>query len=108
MKTEEFCPVAETINLIGKKWKLMIIYNLIDGEKGFNELKAHMDGISSKTLSQGLSDLRSAGIVAREVYEKPPIRVEYSLTEMGRDLEELIGGLRSWGSKWLSDGTSKF
>ncbi len=104
MKPKEFCPVAETINLIGKKWKLMIIYNLMDGGKGFNELKAHMNGISSKTLSQGLSDLRSAGIVAREVHPKPPIRVEYSLTEMGGDLDELIQGMRSWGSKWLSNG----
>ncbi len=104
MKTEGFCSVAETIKLIGKKWKLMIIYNLMDGGKGFNELKANMNGISSKTLSQGLSDLRSTGIVARKVHPKPPIRVEYSLTEMGRDLGELIENMRSWGSKWLSNG----
>jgi DNA-binding HxlR family transcriptional regulator len=107
MRPKEFCPVAETVNLVGKKWTLLIIYNLLTGNKRFNELKACMNGISSKTLSKELSTLVEKGIVERKVHPKPPIRVEYSLTEMGRDLEELIGGMRSWGSKWLSDGASK-
>jgi DNA-binding HxlR family transcriptional regulator len=63
-----------------------------------------MNGISSKTLSKGLSTLVEEGMVERKVHPGPPVMVEYALTEMGRDLEKLIQSMRSWGSKWLSDG----
>jgi DNA-binding HxlR family transcriptional regulator len=107
MKTEEFCPVAETANLIGKKWTMLIIYNLLKGNRRFNELKACMNGISSKTLSKELSALVEEGMVERKVRPGPPVMVEYALTDMGRDLEGLIEGMRSWGSKWLSNGSPK-
>lgn len=101
MKPKEFCPVAETANILGRKWTLLIIYNLLSGGKRFNELKASLDGISSKTLSKELSALVEEGMVHRKVSTGPPVAVEYSLTEMGRDLKELIESMRSWGSKWL-------
>lgn len=106
MAPKEFCPVSETASLVGRKWTLLIIYNLLKGGKRFNELKASMNGISSKTLSKDLTALAEAGLVERIVYPGPPVKVEYSLTEMGRDLEELIEEMRSWGSKWLSDGAT--
>lgn len=107
MKTKEFCPVVETANLISKKWTMLIIYNLLKENKRFNGLKACMDGISSKTLSKELSTLVKEGIVERRVHPGPPIKVEYSLTDMGKDLEGLVDGMRTWGSKWLSSYARK-
>ncbi len=98
---KEFCPVAETVNIIGKKWTLMIIYNLTSGEKRFNELKASMHGISSKTLSASLAELTGAGLVKREVYPDSPVRVVYSLTEKGMELEKVLHAIRLWGERWL-------
>jgi DNA-binding HxlR family transcriptional regulator len=102
MKPKEFCPVVGTANLVGKKWTLLIIYSLMTGGKRFNELKASLNGISSKTLSKTLAALVEEGMVERKVNTGPPVAVKYSLTDMGRDLEELIESMRSWGSKWLS------
>ncbi|MFQ5815071.1 MAG: winged helix-turn-helix transcriptional regulator [Candidatus Hydrothermarchaeaceae archaeon] len=98
---KDVCPVRGTVNIIGKKWSLMTIYNLSDGSKGFNELLRSANGISSKTLSTTLSKLREEGIVDRRVQSDSPIRVEYSLTEKGKDLQELVDCMKQWGKKWL-------
>lgn len=98
---KEFCPVVKTVNIIGKKWVLMIIYYLTKGEKRFNELKANLDGISSKTLSLSLSDLTRAGIVKRDVYPDSPIRAVYSLTQKGKELEKVMHAMRAWGECWV-------
>lgn len=102
MVPKEFCPIVETANLIGKKWTLVVIRYLVDGPKGFNELKRSVKDISSKTLSATLSDLERKGIVERNVHTKSPIRVEYSLTSKGRDLINILEGMRKWGEKWLT------
>lgn len=99
---KEFCPVVETADLIGKKWMLMIVYSLTKGEKRFNELKASMSGISSKTLSQSLRELTEAGVVKREVSQDSPVRVSYSLTQKGRGLEKVLAAMRAWGERWLA------
>ena len=103
MKPKQFCPVAETASIVGRKWTLLIVYNLLKGGKRFNELKASLDGVSSKTLSKELSALVDKGMVERKVNPGPPVTVEYSLTEMGRDLEELIETMHSWGKRWLAN-----
>lgn len=71
MKKRELCPVIETINLLGKKWHLAIVHFLLEGPKGFNELKRNLGTISSKTLSKCLKELESYGIVRRKVYKTP-------------------------------------
>lgn len=100
MRQREVCPVVEAINILGRKWHLAIVHFLFDGPKGFNELKRNLGAISSKTLSKCLKELEEQGIVKRKVYSSP-LRVEYSLTEKGKDLRELEKALRSWGEKWL-------
>lgn len=101
MDTRGLCPVIGTITIIGKKWPLIIVHSLTDGPKRFNELKRSMNGVSSKTLSMNLAGLVEEEIIARRVYSESPIRVEYSLTEKGEDLKELLQFMTRWGEKWL-------
>ena len=92
--------MTETAKLIGKKWYLIILHEITAGPMGFNELKRAVRGISAKVLSESLSELESRGLVVRTVYSESPIRVEYSLTEKGRELESLFHAMRTWGEKW--------
>ncbi len=101
MKNDGVCPVVATAEVIGRRWALIIINNLMDGPLGFNELKRRINGVSSKTLSMGLVYLADEGIVARTVHSNSPIRVEYSLTQKGLDLKHLIEEMRGWGERWL-------
>ena len=99
---EEWCPVTTTMSLIGKKWHPVIIHRLLQHDAlGFNELKREVDGISSKVLSDSLDDLEENGFVDRTVVSDKPVRVEYSLTELGRSLEPVIMAMRDWGSEHL-------
>ncbi len=85
-------------DILGPKWHLPIIYHLLEnGPTGFSALKSETDGISSKMLSESLSALEASGIVHREVLTEQPVRVEYSLTERGRALEDIVRGLLCWG-----------
>lgn len=101
MMRKEICPVVGTAEIISKRWVLIIIHNLTQGPLGFNDLKKRIGEISSKTLSTSLAYLAEEGIVARTVHSNSPIRVEYSLTQKGSDLEHLIEAMRGWGEKWL-------
>lgn len=97
---EELCPVKETIKIIGKKWYLIIIFELTKKPKGFNELKESVKDISSKVLSESLKKLTEKEIMQRKIYSESPIRVEYSLTEKGLDLKAIFDNMRKWGVKW--------
>lgn len=97
---EELCPVKETIKIIGKKWYLIIIFELTKKPKGFNELKESVKGISSKVLSESLKKLTEKEIVQRKICSEYPIRVEYSLTEKGLDLKAIFDDMRKWGVEW--------
>lgn len=97
---ENICPVVETIRIIGKKWYLIILHQLTKESMGFNDLKRSVRGISAKVLSESLSDLTSKGLIHRAVHSKSPIRVTYSLTEKGRELEQLFHDMKAWGEKW--------
>jgi DNA-binding HxlR family transcriptional regulator len=99
---DEWCPVTTTARLIGKKWHPVIVHRLLDdGPQGFNELKESVDGVSSKVLSDSLSDLETSGIVDRDVVSEQPFRVRYSLTERGADLQPVIEAMAAWGAKHL-------
>jgi DNA-binding HxlR family transcriptional regulator len=95
------CPIARTADIIGGKWTLLIIRDLASGVKRFNQLERSLHGISPKTLSERLRTLEEEGILMRQTFAEVPPRVEYSLTEKGRDLVDVIESMRSYGKRWL-------
>jgi DNA-binding HxlR family transcriptional regulator len=105
---EEWCPVTTTASLIGKKWHPVIVHRLLkQGPSGFNELQGHVDGISSKVLSDSLEDLEENRLVEREIISEKPFRVEYSLTPHGQSLEPVIDAMRDWGAEYLTEPGSE-
>ena len=91
------CPVATTVQLIGSKWRLLIMRDLLDGTKRFGELKRSLGSISQKVLTSNLREMEERGLVERRVYPEVPPRVEYSLTEAGASLRPVIDAMRTWG-----------
>ena len=91
------CPVATTVSLIGSKWKLLIMRNLLARPWRFNELQKSIDGISQKALTEALRSMEADGIVSRTVYPEVPPRVEYSLTELGESMRPIIKSMEYWG-----------
>ncbi len=98
-KNEAACPVVEAIEEIGSQWRLIVVNDLQDGEKRFNELK-RSTGASSRTLSRVLDDLEDDGMVTRRVEDRP-IATYYSLTEKGRALFPVMETIESWASEWV-------
>lgn len=99
---EEWCPITATARLVGKKWHPVIVHRLLEnGPLGFNALKEEIDGISSKVLSDSLEDLETKRLVDREIVSEKPVRVEYSLTEIGESLRPVIFAMRDWGNEHL-------
>jgi DNA-binding HxlR family transcriptional regulator len=94
------CPVATVVELIGNKWKLLIIRNLLGGTVRFNELKKGLPGISQKVLTDNLRALEADGLVIRTVYPEVPPRVEYELSPMGRTLQPLFNDMIDWGNSY--------
>jgi DNA-binding HxlR family transcriptional regulator len=103
------CPVARTARIISGKWTLLIIRDLAAGVKRFNQLERSLQGISPKTLSERLRSLEEEGVILRRTFAEVPPRVEYSLTEKGRDLVEVVTCMRCYGNRWLcaSDGVER-
>ncbi len=98
MKKElPLCPVETTLLLIGEKWKVLILRDLISGTKRFGELKKSISSISQKVLTQQLRTMEKDGLVKRKVYAEVPPRVEYSLTEQGCSLKPVLEALCVWG-----------
>ena len=98
IKTElPACPVETTLTLIGDKWKVLILRDLLDGTKRFGELKKSIGGVSQKVLTAQLRAMEASGLVHREVYAEVPPRVEYSLTELGRSLKPILDSMVLWG-----------
>ena len=94
------CPVATTVQLIGSKWKLLILRNLLARPWRFNELRKDLEGISQKVLADSLRALESDGIVARTVYPEVPPRVEYSLTPLGESMKPILDAMEKWGTEY--------
>ena len=91
------CPVATTVQLIGSKWKLLILRNLRMRPWRFNELRKDLEGISQKVLTDSLRAMESDGIVTRTVYPEVPPRVEYSLTPLGESMSPILDAMKQWG-----------
>ena len=99
LKREELpeCDVATTVQIIGNKWKLLIIRNLLMRPWRFNELRKSLEGVSQKVLTDNLRQLESDGIISRTVYPEVPPRVEYALTELGESLRPILNAMEIWG-----------
>ena len=96
------CPVATTVNLIGNKWKILIIRNLLAQEKvRFKDLKEGIEGISQKVLTDDLRSLEADGLIIRTAYPEIPPRVEYELSPLGKSLKPIIDAMANWGNKYL-------
>ncbi len=91
------CPVATTVQMIGSKWKLLIMRNLLARPWRFNELKKDLEGISQKVLTDSLRSMEDDGIVIRTVYPEVPPRVEYALSELGESMRPIIKSMEEWG-----------
>jgi DNA-binding HxlR family transcriptional regulator len=94
------CPVAATLQVVGSKWKILIIRNLLVRPWRFNELKKDLEGISQKVLTDSLRSMEADGIVVRTVYAEVPPRVEYSLSELGETLRPIIEAMQKWGEEY--------
>lgn len=94
------CPVETTLLLMGNRWKVLIIRDLLDGTKRFGELKKSIGNISQKVLTTNLRTMEEAGLVNRKVYAEVPPRVEYSLTSTGKSLEPILDAMRDWGEEY--------
>ena len=105
MRTKEempACPVATTVSLIGSKWKLLIMRNLLARPWRFNELRKDLDGISQKVLTDSLRSMETDGLVVRTVFPEVPPRVEYSLSPLGESMQPIIKSMESWGLAYKS------
>ena len=105
MKTKDElpeCPVATTVSIIGSKWKLLIIRNLLARPWRFNELKKDLEGISQKVLTDSLRSMEEDGIIIRTVYPEVPPRVEYALSELGESMRPILDAMQKWGTEYKS------
>ncbi len=91
------CPVETTLMLIGDKWKVLILRDLMPGTKRFGELKKSIGSVSQKVLTAQLRDMEESGLIIRQVYAEVPPRVEYSLTELGKSLKPILDSMQNWG-----------
>src|SRR6266702_4322143 len=101
--TGSICPRYEhAIQLLGKRWTGLLLDALMEGPRRFCELTATVEGLSDRVLSDRLRELEVEGIVERIVYPQIPVRVEYRLTEKGRDLKSVVQSIHTWAEKWIS------
>lgn len=102
LKKEELpeCPVATTVQLIGNKWKLLIIRNLLQRPWWFNEMQRDLAGISQKVLTDSLRSMEADGLITRTVYPEVPPRVEYALSELGETMRPILDAMLVWGTNY--------
>jgi len=101
MKTKDElpdCPVATTVQVIGSKWKLLIMRNLLVRPWRFNELQKNLEGISQKVLTDSLRSMEADGIITRTVYPEVPPRVEYALSPLGETMRPILDAMQAWGN----------
>lgn len=101
MNTSNICPVASTLELIGGKYKALILWHLSEGTLRFSELQKKINNATAKMLTQQLRELEAQSLVCRKVYPIIPPKVEYSLTELGRSLLPILIAMRDWGADYL-------
>lgn len=101
------CPVEITMGLIGDKWKVLIIRDLLTGTKRFGELKKSLNTITQKVLTNNLRQMEASGLIERKVYAEVPPRVEYSLTDTGLSLKPILDSMVIWGNEYREMKKSK-
>lgn len=94
------CPVETTLSLIGDKWKVLILRDLLSGTKRFGELKKSIGSVSQKVLTAQLRAMEESGLLTRTVYAEVPPRVEYTLTELGESLQPILTAMQNWGESY--------
>lgn len=94
------CPVETTLTLIGDKWKVLILRDLLTGTKRFGELKKSIGNVSQKVLTAQLRAMEESGLLTRTVYAEVPPRVEYTLTELGQSLKPILDAMLNWGEEY--------
>lgn len=97
------CPVELTLKLMGNKWKILIIRDLLDGTKRFGELKKSVGNITQKVLTSNLRSMEESGLLIRKVYAQVPPKVEYTLTETGYSLKPILDSMAKWGDDYKSN-----
>jgi DNA-binding HxlR family transcriptional regulator len=103
MKTKDelpACPVATTVSLIGNKWKLLIMRNLLARPWRFNELQKSLDGISQKVLTDSLRSMEADGIITRTIYPEVPPKVVYALSGLGESMRPILTSMETWGKEY--------
>lgn len=105
MKELPACPVETTLTLIGDKWKILILRDLLLGTKRFGELKKSIGSVSQKVLTAQLRDMEKSGLLIRTVYAEVPPRVEYSLTDLGESLKPILDAMRNWGENYKAQNS---
>ena len=106
-RSDVFCPVVATMDLLGQKWTLHVLRALVDGKKRFNELAHALGGVNSRTLRKRLAALEAEGMLLRRVVSQIPPWVEYELTEKGRTLNGVIEAVDRWGRRWMKRARPK-
>ena len=94
------CPVEMTLQLMGNRWKFLIIRDLLEGTKRFGELKKSVASITQKVLTQNLREMEASGLLIRKVYAEVPPRVDYTLTEVGCSLKPILDSMVDWGTSY--------
>ncbi|MBR3380656.1 MAG: winged helix-turn-helix transcriptional regulator [Bacillus sp. (in: Bacteria)] len=103
MNQSDMCPRFEKADeLLSKRWVALIVFQLLSGSQRFSEIEAALTNLSGRVLSERLKELEAAGIVKREVFAETPVRIEYSLTDMGRSLAPVFEEIAKWSSEWIT------
>lgn len=102
------CPVETTLTLIGDKWKVLILRDLLPGTKRFGELKKSVGNVSQKVLTAQLRAMEESGLLTRTVYAEVPPRVEYTLTDLGQSLQPILDALWNWGESYKAQTNASF
>lgn len=106
--TEAVCPrYHRAVELIGRRWSGAIVRVLLEGPRRFSAILEHVPGLTDRLLSERLKELEAEEIVARRVYPETPVRVEYTLTRKGRDLERVVGEIHRWADRWIPASASR-
>jgi len=96
-KSKNRCPIRKAMEIIGKKWAVLIIYNLLSGEKRFSDLENSLGKICPKMLSERLKELEELKLITRKIQPERPVKITYQLTQKGKGLSKIIKAMKKWG-----------
>ncbi|WP_282061670.1 winged helix-turn-helix transcriptional regulator [Bacillus pumilus] len=103
MNQSDMCPRFEkAVELLSKRWVALIVFQLLSSPQRFSEIEAALTNLSGRVLSERLKELEAAGIVKREVFAETPVRIEYSLTDMGGSLAPVFEEISKWSTEWIT------